>query len=260
MKVVIFAGGLGTRLSEETSLVPKPMVDINGRPILWHVMKTYSRYNYNDFIILLGYKSSLIKEYFLNYYLHQSDVRIDLRDNSCEFLNSCSENWSVTLLDTGPHTLTGSRLSLARNYLSDSSFLLTYGDGVSDIDMHKQLEFHQSHNGILTMAAVQPDGRFGTFVADHKSKRVSSFVEKPKGDGAWVNGGFFICDPQIFDHIPENANVAFEDVPMKRLADQGLLYSYHHHGFWKCMDTLRDKNDLDLIAKQATPPWLSSIK
>lgn len=258
MKVVIFAGGLGTRLSEETTLVPKPMIPINGKPILWHIMKSYSRYGFNDFIILTGYKSYIIKDYFVNYHLHQSNISVDIMNNSVEFLDSSTEPWKVTLLDTGETTLTGARLKLASQYLTGSRFLLTYGDGVSDIDMHHQLAFHDTHPGIVTMAAVQPAGRFGTFTTADDPSKVISFSEKIKTDSSWINGGFFICEPEILDYIDNQANVAFEDQPLSTLADLGLLYTYYHHGFWKCMDTLRDKHELHSIAA-TSPYWLSSI-
>jgi glucose-1-phosphate cytidylyltransferase len=258
MKVVIFAGGLGTRLSEETSLLPKPMIPLAGKPILWHIMKSYSRYGFSDFIVLLGYKAYVVKEYFANYYLHQNDVRFNLKDNSVEYLSSDSEDWNVTLLDTGMATLTGSRLQQARHLLSSEPFLLTYGDGLSDLDMNAQLEFHRSHAGQLTMTAVQPAGRFGSFQSDNESNKVTTFIEKPAGDGSWVNGGFFICEPDIFDHIPYGENVAFESHPLQSLAAQGLLYSYYHNGFWKCMDTLRDKNELNQIAS-VSAPWLAPV-
>lgn len=258
MKVVIFAGGLGTRLSEETSLLPKPMIDICGRPILWHIMKTYSRYNFIDFIVLVGYKSYLIKEYFVNYYLHQSDVVVDLQSNSVQYIASSSEPWKVTLLDTGSDTLTGTRLLKAKDYLQDSPFLLTYGDGLSDIDMVDQIAFHKNSNAVVTMAAVQPAGRFGSFEVDESTNKVNNFIEKPAGDGSWVNGGFFICEPEIFNFIPNNQNVAFEESPLSDLARAGKLYSYYHSGFWKCMDTLRDKQELNRLAS-SNPIWLKPI-
>jgi glucose-1-phosphate cytidylyltransferase len=259
MKVVIFAGGLGTRLSEETTVLPKPMIAIAGKPILWHIMKCYSRYGLSDFIILLGYKGYTIKEYFANYYLHQNDVCFNLKDNSVEYLSSESEDWKVTLLDTGSDTLTGTRLQRARHLLSDETFFLTYGDGLSDLDMKAQIDFHRSHPGYLTMTAVQPAGRFGSFQSDNDSNKVTSFVEKPAGDGSWINGGFFICEPGIFDHIPYGENVAFEHYPLQSLATHDLLYSYYHNGFWKCMDTLRDKNELNQIAI-ASAPWLAPVE
>lgn len=258
MKVVIFAGGLGTRLSEETNLIPKPMIEINGKPILWHIMKIYEKYNYTDFIILVGYKSYLIKEYFVNYFLHQSDVTVDLATNDVSYISNASEPWRVTLLDTGAKSQTGTRLLKAKKYIENEPFLLTYGDGLSDIDMNKQLEFHNSRNALVTMTAVQPAGRFGSFRADETTSQVLDFVEKPAGDGSWINGGFFICEPSILDHIPSDANVAFEDFPLQNIAKLGKLYSFHHHGFWKCMDTLRDKNELNELAL-SSPFWLNKV-
>ena len=258
MKVVIFAGGLGTRLSEETNLLPKPMIEIGDKPILWHIMKSYSRYGFSDFVILVGYKSYLVKEYFLNYCLHQSDVRVDLRSNSVEYLASSTEPWTVTLLDTGQDTLTGTRLSKARHVLNDQQFLLTYGDGLSDVNLNDLLKFHNLHDGIVTMTAVQPAGRFGTFNSNECTGQIKTFTEKPSGDGSWINGGFFVCDSQVFDYIDIHNNVAFEDQPLQSLANAGLLYSYKHNGFWKCMDTLRDKIEINAISSQSAP-WLRAI-
>ena len=254
MKVVIFAGGLGTRLSEETNLLPKPMIEINGRPILWHIMQSYSAFGYSEFVILLGYKSYLIKEYFAHYCLHNSDVEIDCSSNSIRYLSPSNDPWKITLLDTGVSSLTGTRLLMAKKYLN-STFMLTYGDGLSDLDMVDQLRFHRSHGGLCTFASVQPAGRFGTFVNHPDSTLVKSFTEKPAGDGSWINGGFFICEPAILDFIPSDINVAFEDHPLQDLSLSSQLHSYRHTGFWKCMDTLRDKVELNRIAL-SNPVWL----
>jgi glucose-1-phosphate cytidylyltransferase len=242
MKVLLLAGGLGTRLSEETDIRPKPMTEIGGKPILWHIMKGYSHYGFNEFIVLLGYKGYYIKEYFANYFLHQSDVTINLSTNEMEVHNNTSEPWKVTLLETGQYTQTGGRIKRAEYFINNEPFLLTYGDGVSDIDLHKLLSFHIEHGKLITMTAVQPEGRFGSL--ETEGNLVKSFLEKPKGDGSWINGGFFVCQPQILNYIQGDETV-FEHEPLQRLAKDGQLYHYRHHGFWKCMDTLRDKNALN---------------
>jgi len=242
MKVLLLAGGFGTRLSEETDIRPKPMAEIGGKPILWHIMKGYSHYGFNEFIILLGYKGYYIKEYFANYFLHQSDVSIDLSTNEMEVHNNTSEPWKVTLLDTGTDTMTGGRIKRAKDFIGNVPFLLTYGDGVSDIDLKKPLDFHQEHGKYITMTAVQTEGRFGAL--ETAGNRVESFMEKPRGDGNWINGGFFVCQPEVLNYIDGDKTV-FEQEPLQRLAKEGQLYNYRHHGFWKCMDTLRDKNSLN---------------
>lgn len=254
MKVLILAGGLGTRLSEETDLRPKPMVDIGGKPILWHIMKLYSRYGHNEFVILLGYKGYYIKEYFANYFLHQSDVTIDLATNKLEIHNNFSEPWRITLLDTGADTMTGGRIKRAQPYVGDEAFMLTYGDGVSDVDMDALLASHRTHGRAVTMTSVQPDGRFGTFDAD-ESGLVSRFLEKPRGDGSWINGGFFVCEPSVFDYITRGDVTVFEQEPLQGLARDGQLYTYRHNGFWKCMDTLRDKQDLNQMWQSGSAKW-----
>jgi len=254
MKVLLLAGGFGTRLSEETDVRPKPMVEIGGRPILWHIMKLYSRYGHNDFIVLLGYKGYYIKEYFANYFLHQSDVTIDLSNNKMDVHNTGSEPWKITLLDTGDSTMTGGRIKRAQSYVGDESFMLTYGDGLSDIDMDTQLKFHKHHGKVVTMASVQPDGRFGTFEAQGDGV-VTRFLEKPKGDGSWINGGFFICEPGVFDYIEEGDLTVFEQQPLQKLAEDGEMVTYNHHGFWKCMDTLRDKTELNQHWGSGNAPW-----
>lgn len=257
MKVVLLAGGFGTRLSEETAMIPKPMVHVGDKPILWHIMKSYSEAGFRDFVILAGYKSYVIKEYFANYYLHQSDVRFDLRDNSMEVLNSSAEPWTVTVLDTGLNTMTGGRIKRAEKYLKDEPFMLTYGDGVSDINLNELLDFHKSHGKLLTMTAVQPEGRFGAMHLEEDTQRVTTFMEKPKGDGAWINGGFFVCEPGIFDYITEGDPTIWERKPLENLAKDGSLFAYRHYGFWKPMDTLRDKMQLDELWNTHSAPWKS---
>jgi glucose-1-phosphate cytidylyltransferase len=254
MKILILAGGFGTRLSEETDLRPKPMVDIGGRPILWHIMKLFSRYGHNEFVILLGYKGYYIKEYFANYFLHQSDVTIDLATNKLEIHNNSSEPWRITLLDTGAETMTGGRILRAQSYVGDETFMLTYGDGVSDVDMDALLACHTAHGKAVTMTSVQPDGRFGTFDAD-EAGLVSRFLEKPRGDGSWINGGFFVCEPKVFDYINRGDATVFEQEPLQGLAKDGELHTYRHNGFWKCMDTLRDKHDLNQMWQSGTAKW-----
>lgn len=254
MKVLILAGGMGTRLSEETDIRPKPMVEIGGRPILWHIMKQYSRYGHNDFVVLLGYKGYYIKEYFANYFLHQSDVTIELSTNTVEVHSSSSEPWRITLLDTGAQTMTGGRIKRAEKFIGGETFLLTYGDGVCDVDMERQLAFHRSHGRAATMTSVQPDGRFGTFEADGDGM-VSRFLEKPRGDGSWINGGFFVCEQRVLDYITEGDSTVFEQQPLQSLAREGELCTYRHPGFWKCMDTLRDKTELNDLWKSGHAPW-----
>ena len=255
MKVLILAGGFGTRLSEVTDLKPKPMVEINGKPILWHIMKTYSFYGYNDFVILLGYKGYMIKEYFANYFLHQSDVTINLKDNNIEVLNNSSEPWKITLVDTGLHTMTGGRIKRVEKIVGDEPFLLTYGDGVADVNIDELVSAHLSHDGAITMTAVQPDGRFGTF-EDGVGGKISTFLEKPRGDGSWINGGYFVCDPKVFDYIKSSDSTIFEQQPLQELASDGELYRFRHSGFWKCMDTLKDRNDLDEMCVNNSAPWI----
>ena len=253
MKVVILAGGFGTRLSEETDVKPKPMVEIGGKPILWHIMKTYSSYGFNEFVVLLGYKGYVIKEFFSNYFLHQSDVTIDLANNSMEVHQNESEPWKVTLLETGLNTLTGGRIKRAKDYIGDDDFLLTYGDGLSDLDIAKTVEFHKSHGKNITMTAVQPAGRYGAL--DIKADNsISSFKEKPKGDGAWINGGFFVCKPEVLNYIVGDSTT-FEQEPLSDLAAEGQLMSFKHDGFWECMDTLRDKTHLCELWDSGVAPW-----
>lgn len=253
MKVLILAGGFGTRLSEETVLKPKPMAEIGDKPILWHIMKLYSSYGFNDFVVLLGYKGYYIKEYFANYFLHNSSISITLNENKIEVLKNTVEPWKVTLLDTGLETMTGGRIKRAQEIVGDDSFMLTYGDGVSDINIRSLLDSHKSHGKAITMTAIQPEGRFGALEVDD-SGRVHSFLEKPKGDGKWINGGFFVCSPKVFDYIDGDDSV-FEKEPLEQLARDGELYSYKHSGFWKCMDTLSDKNSLNQLWKTNQAKW-----
>ena len=255
MKVVILAGGFGTRLSEETDIKPKPMVEIGERPILWHIMKSYSSHGFNEFVILLGYKGYAIKEFFFNYFLHQSDVTIDLANNSMEVHQNESEPWKVTLLETGLNTLTGGRIKRAKDYIGDDDFLLTYGDGLSDVDIAKTVEFHSSHGKNITMTAVQPAGRYGALdIKDDDS--ILSFKEKPKGDGAWINGGFFVCRSEVLRYI-DGDSTTFEQEPLINLATDGELMSFKHEGFWECMDTLRDKSNLCQLWDNGNAPWKS---
>ncbi len=253
MKVVILAGGLGTRLSEETELKPKPMVEIGGKPIIWHIMKLYSHYDFNDFIICLGYKGYVIKEYFSNYFLHQSDVTIDMKNNDIHIHNCKTEPWKVTLVDTGLNTMTGGRIKRIQEYINNETFMLTYGDGVSNVNVQKLLEFHKQHKKHATITAVQPLGRFGSMELDTDDK-IISFKEKPKGDGAWINGGFFVLEPRIFGYI-EGDETFWEKEPLEELAKNGQLKAYKHDGFWKPMDTLRDKLELNKLWDSGRAEW-----
>lgn len=254
MKALILAGGFGTRLSEETDIKPKPMLDIGGYPILWHIMKTYSHYGINDFVILLGYKGYLIKEYFANYFLHQSDVTIDMSNGEMQVHNNSSEPWKVTLLDTGFNAFTGSRIKKAKNYINEP-FLLTYGDGVADVDISKLVNFHEKNNSLLTMTASQPEGRFGA-IHVNDDNQVLSFKEKPKGDGSWVNAGYFVCQPEVLDYIGDGDEVIFEQDPLEKLAKDGEIYIYKHKGFWMPMDTLREKKQLNEMYSSGKAPWV----
>lgn len=253
MKVVILAGGFGTRLSEETDLKPKPMIEIGDKPILWHIMKIYSHFGFNDFIICLGYKGHMIKEYFANYFIHNSDLTIDLGKNHIEVHNSNCEPWKVTLVNTGLNTQTGGRIKRIQEYIKNETFMLTYGDGVGNIDLNKLLEFHKTHNKYATVTAVQPSGRFGSLNIDDKDD-VLMFEEKPKGDKSWINGGFFVLEPKIFEYI-ENDNTYWEREPLENLAKENQLVAYKHYGFWKPMDTLRDKRELESLWLSGNAPW-----
>jgi glucose-1-phosphate cytidylyltransferase len=254
MKVLILAGGLGSRLSEETVLKPKPMVEIGGKPILWHIMKIYSYYGFNEFIILLGYKGYVIKEFFANYYLYQSDVTFNMKDNEVEILNNSSEPWKVTLIDTGLHTMTGGRIKRAQKYIGDETFMLTYGDGVSNVNINNLLEFHHYNNKLITMTSVQPEGRWGSLVINENNE-VLHFKEKRKGDGQWINAGFFVCNPKILDYIEGDSSV-FEKEPLEKLAETKQLVTYKHRDFWSAMDTVRDKNILESLIEKGTAPWM----
>lgn len=255
MKVLILAGGLGSRLSEETVLKPKPMVEIGGKPILWHIMKIYSHFGFNDFIILCGYKGYLIKEYFANYYQHMSDLTVDMVNNVIEYHKNYSEPWKVTLVDTGLETMTGARIKKVKEYIGNEPFMLTYGDGVSDINIHELVKFHQSHGKAITMTSVQPEGRYGSLVVNEQ-EQVTSFMEKPKGDGAWINAGFFVCQPTVFNFISDGDKVIFEKEPLEGLAKSGELFTYKHRGFWTPMDTQRDKNQLEELIRNNNAPWI----
>ena len=255
MKVIILAGGLGTRLTEETDIKPKPMVEVAGKPILWHIMKIYSHYGFNDFIILLGYKGYYIKEYFANYFLHQSDVTIDLSNNEIEIHNNQSEPWKVTLVDTGQHAMTGARIKKAEKFIGNQQFLLTYGDGVGNINIQNTLDFHKRHGKLLTITSAQPDGRFGILDIDENTNQVLNFQEKPEGDGSWINAGFFVCQPEVFEYIGKGDEIVFEQSPLKNLAKDGQVYTYKHNGFWMPMDTLRDKNQLNKLWKNEQAFW-----
>lgn len=252
MKAVILAGGLGTRLAEETSLRPKPMVEIGGRPVLWHIMKIFSAHGINDFVVCLGYKGYLIKEYFANYFLHMSDVTFDMVNNQTVVHQNNAEPWRVTLVDTGESTMTGGRLKRVRQYLGDEDFCFTYGDGVGDVNISELIEFHRSQKRLATLTGVQPPGRFGAL--NLNGTRVANFEEKPHGDGGWINGGFFILSPSVIDYIEHDATV-WERDPMERLAREGQLSAYLHQGFWQPMDTLRDKQHLEELWQSGSAPW-----
>jgi glucose-1-phosphate cytidylyltransferase len=253
MKAVIFAGGLGTRISEETSLRPKPMIEIGGKPILWHILKTYSAHGVNDFVICCGYKGYIIKEYFANYFLHMSDVSFDMAANKMEVHHQYAEPWKVTLVDTGENTMTGGRLKRVASYLNnEEAFCLTYGDGVSDVNITDLIAFHKAQNVKATLTATIPPGRFGAL--DMQGDKVNSFREKPQGDGAMINGGFFVLSPQVIDYIADDKTI-WEREPMECLAEEGQLAAYHHQGFWHPMDTLRDKQHLEELWQSGKAPW-----
>ena len=254
MKVVILAGGLGTRLSEETVVKPKPMVEIGDKPILWHIMKIYSHYGFDDFIILLGYKGSVIKNYFLNLHNYSNDIQVDLQSGSTTLLTSNTETWKISLLDTGENSMTGSRVAQALKYTNNEPFLLTYGDGLSDVNISELVKFHQNHGKIATMTSVVPDQKFGVF-EKNESRLVTSFSEKPKSSGQEINGGFFIFEPEIQNYVDENKDCVLEEDPMRQLTKDSNLYAFPHDGYWKCMDTLKDKNDLNNEWLSGKPRW-----
>ncbi|MFC5464985.1 glucose-1-phosphate cytidylyltransferase [Lederbergia graminis] len=255
MKVVILAGGLGTRISEETKIKPKPMVEIGGMPILWHIMKIYSSYGYNEFIICLGYKGNVIKEFFSQYMLQKSDVTYNFTKETIEFTihRNEVENWKVTLVETGEHSMTGGRVGRVKPYINDETFMLTYGDGLADIDIRMLVNSHKQHGKYATLTAVQPEGRFGSLDIS-STNEINKFIEKPQGDGHWINGGFFVLEPEVFEYI-EGDDSVFETDVLPKLAEENQLMSFKHQGFWKPMDTLRDRNQLDELWNTGNPPW-----
>lgn len=253
VKAVLLAGGLGTRLSEETSKIPKPMVEIGGKPILWHIMKMYSKHGINDFLICLGYKGYVIKEYFANYFMHQSDITVDLESNSVKVHNNYAEPWRITLLDTGTNTMTGGRIKRAKEYLKDEDFCLTYGDGVSDVNISELIEFHKNHGKLCTVTAVSPPGRFGA-LGISENNTVREFEEKPLGDRGKINGGFFVVSPKVIDFIDDDSTI-WERSPMDRLVEKQELAAFHHNGYWQPMDTLREKNILEDLWSSGEAPW-----
>jgi glucose-1-phosphate cytidylyltransferase len=252
MKAVILAGGLGTRISEETHLRPKPMIEIGGRPVLWHIMKLYAHYGINEFIICVGYKGYVIKEYFANYYMHMSDITFDMHDGKRTIHSNDAEPWKVTVVDTGELTMTGGRVRRVKNYIGGETFCLTYGDGVSDVRVDKLTEFHRTHGKLATLTAIQPPGRFGRLGLD--GEKVVDFLEKPTGDGDWINGGFFVLEPEVIDYI-EGDSTIWEREPLEKLAEDGSLMAFRHDGFWQPMDTLRDKNRLEELWDAEEAPW-----
>jgi glucose-1-phosphate cytidylyltransferase len=255
MKVVIFAGGLGTRLAEETELRPKPMIEIGGKPILWHIMKIYGHYGFNDFIICLGYKGFFIKEYFMDYFMHNSDMTIELGSNKVDIHYTHTESFKVTLVDTGLNTKTAGRLRRIRKYVGQDTFMLTYGDGVSDVNIPDLIRFHQEHGKVATVTAIQPEARFGGMDLNENSN-VQIFKEKPKGDGKWINGGFFVLSPRVFDYLDDKADqTMWEDQPLESLSKSGQLMAYKHTGFWKCMDAMRDKLELEQLWQSGEAKW-----
>ena len=254
MKVVILAGGQGTRLAEETEVRPKPMVEIGGRPILWHIMKIYAAHGVDDFVICGGYKSYVIKDYFASYFLRHADCRFDLKRNTIQMLRNGVEPWTVTIVDTGEQTMTGGRLKRVRDYIGDETFCFTYGDGVADLDITDVIAFHRRQSALATLTATQPPGRFGALTLGASQTHVTTFREKPGGDGAWINAGFFVLEPAAIDYITDDATV-WEREPLERLAQQHALAAYKHRGFWQPMDTLRDKNHLEELWAGGSPPW-----
>lgn len=254
MKAVILAGGLGTRLSEATHLIPKPMVEIGGKPILWHIMKTYSYYGIKEFIVCCGYKGYVIKEWFANYFLHTSDVTFDLKNNSMTVHNCNAEDWKVTLVDTGLETMTGGRIKRIQKYVGNETFLLTYGDGVTDLNIADTIKYHQETGKILTVTAYRPQGKFGALNLDEVGN-VTSFTEKPAGDGSWINAGYFVCEPKVFDYITEGDSTIFEKAPLENIAKDGGMNSFKHEGFWKPMDILRDNKELNEMWDSGKAPW-----
>jgi glucose-1-phosphate cytidylyltransferase len=255
MKAVILAGGLGTRLSEETSIKPKPMVEVGDMPILWHIMKIYSFYGINDFIICCGYKGYIIKEFFANYIVHHSSITVDLASNSLEVHQAVNEPWKVTLAETGPNTMTGGRLKRVKDFIGEETFCFTYGDGLSDVNIRDLVAFHKKEGRKATLTAVQPPGRFGAIALASNETKINSFHEKPTGDGAWINGGYFVLEPSVIDKI-EDDSTTWEQEPLKMLAHEGQLNAYRHEGFWQPMDTLRDKHLLESLIQNGQAPWI----
>lgn len=251
MKVLILAGGFGTRLGEETTIIPKPMIKIGDKPIIWHIMKIYSHYGFNEFILLLGYKGYVLKEYFANYFLHKNDIKIDLKENKLEILNNSTESWKITLIDTGIDTMTGGRLKRAEKYIDNKTFMFTYGDGVSNINISKLVEFHRNNKKLITMTTIKPEEKYGAAEID-ENNRIIKFMEKPKT--GWANGGFFVCEPEIFKYI-KNDSTFFELEPLQSLANNNQLMAFKHNGFWKCMDTLKDKNELNSMWNNRRAEW-----
>ena len=256
MKAVIFAGGLGTRFSEKTQYMPKPMIEVGGKPILWHIMKIYSAYGINDFIICAGYKQNVIKEYFMNYYMLNSDVTFDLSDNSVQLLENHSENWKVTIVDTGLNTMTAGRLKRIKKYIGDETFCLTYGDGVADLNIADTISEHHKSGKLLSMTVDKPARLFDSGHINSETGTVESFEEKPDGEGNWINAGFFVCEPKIFDYLPEDADpVMFEREPLQQIAAEGVMHAYKHKGFWKPMDMLKDNLELEKMWATDNAPW-----
>jgi len=254
MKVVILAGGFGTRLSEETEIKPKPMLEIGGWPILWHIMKTYSSYGYSDFVICAGYKSYVIKDYFYHYYMHSADMTIDMERNTYTYHNSTTEPWKVTIVDTGLSAMTGARIKKIQRFVGEASFMLTYGDGVTDENIRDLVAFHEKGGKLATMTAVQPSGKFGALEIDGENA-IRTFQEKPRGDGAWINAGYMVLQPEVFDYLSEDEDCVFERDPLERIARDGQLQAFKHTGFWKPMDTLRDKGELNEMWNSGRAPW-----
>jgi glucose-1-phosphate cytidylyltransferase len=256
MKVVIFAGGIGSRISEESHLKPKPMIEIGGKPILWHIMKTFEAQGFNDFVICLGYKGYMIKEYFMNYYLHNSDISIDIKNNKVDVLQTDTESFKVTLIDTGLNTKTAGRLKRIEKHLNNEPFILTYGDGLANVNLKSLTEAHKKSGKVATVTAIQPAGRFGALEIDGKSGNVNRFIEKPEGDGFWINGGFFVLEPKIFDYLPANSDdLMWEEEPLNSLTKVSQLSAYKHTGFWKCMDAMRDRIELEQLWESGNAQW-----
>jgi glucose-1-phosphate cytidylyltransferase len=254
MKVLLLAGGLGTRLSEETDIRPKPMIEVGGKPIIWHIMKIYSKYGFTEFIVLLGYKGYFIKEYFANYFLHQSDVTLEIATGGMQIHNNSSEPWKVTLVETGSNAMTGARIKKAKPFIGDEPFMLTYGDGVGDVNIQELVEFHKNHKRAMTITSVQPESRFGALKIS-AGGRVKEFKEKPKDEGGWINAGFFVCEQKVLDYIGDGDTVIFEREPLINLVRDGEVHTYKHSGFWKPMDTLRDKHQLERLWENDEAPW-----